>query len=91
MTYDFSDAETSLLREALQLAIERIEEVNGELDPDIPRLKALHVKLAPRCQSCGGEGVVHCDDPQCGDSTWDHACGDGVCVQCAGTGLRGEP
>lgn len=22
--------------------------------------------------------ITHCTDPQCGDSTWDHACGDGV-------------
>ena len=31
------------------------------------------------CMTCGGSGIVlvDCDDPQHGDSTWDHACNDG--------------
>ena len=33
----------------------------------------------PRCSRCGGTGEIdaYCRDPQCGDSTWDHECGEG--------------
>lgn len=43
----------------------------------------------PKCRGCDGQGTVatHCQDPQCGDSTWDHDCGDGskTCPTCKGT------
>ena len=43
---------------------------------------------AYQCTECAGRGMVNtpCPDPQCGDSTWDHACGLGSrpCVKCRG-------
>lgn len=49
------------------------------------------------CQKCGGKGsirtVTFCRDPQCGDSTWDHECGDDErvdrCNACEGSGVEG--
>lgn len=43
------------------------------------------------CSRCNGSGTVSvsCDDPQCGDSTWDHYCNEGSepCPECVGKGL----
>lgn len=43
---------------------------------------------APKpCVRCGGKRSIEtrCADPQCGDSTWDHECGDGYepCPDCS--------
>lgn len=49
---------------------------------------------APPCWKCGGLGYLGCDDPQHGDSTWDHNCNDGqVCDICKGakTSTRTTP
>lgn len=39
------------------------------------------------CMTCSGTGLVFvdCDDPQCGDSTWDHECnaGSDPCPACS--------
>jgi hypothetical protein len=47
---------------------------------------------AMKCGPCEGRGRVEttCGDPQCGDSTWDHDCGEGAapCSACKGTGRR---
>jgi len=41
-----------------------------------------------RCKKCGGAGTLDCDDPQCGDSTWDHNCTAGLkCRECDGKGF----
>lgn len=39
------------------------------------------VDTGPLCRALGLEKIIewmHCDDPQCGDSTWDHDCGEGT-------------
>lgn len=42
-----------------------------------PRLNMANV--TELCRMCKGTGTVYtsCDDPQCGDSTWDHDCNAG--------------
>jgi len=41
-----------------------------------------------RCARCRGRGDLPCPDPQCGDSTWDHACEEGAdCQDCLGKGF----
>lgn len=44
-----------------------------------------------RCKKCGGRGSRDCDDPQCGDSTWDHFCNDGApCHSCGGKSFASQ-
>jgi len=54
----------------------------------IARLQTLLEDEPPqKCPDCYGDGRGHCKDPQCGDSTWDHYCGEGgTCLTCKGTG-----
>jgi hypothetical protein len=47
--------------------------------------KALH---NPPCEKCGGSGSLDCTDPQCSDSTWDHACTAGARCDCGGQNAK---
>ena len=52
------------------------------------------LKSDSHCTRCNGKGKrsYKCDDPQCGDSTWDHMCNAryGDCDECDGTGLSNK-
>lgn len=55
---------------------------HGTTEDGTPRFQKME-----RCPDCGGDGKGHCKDPQCGDSTWDHYCGEGgTCSTCKGVG-----
>lgn len=71
-----------------------IPEPDGEhfypCKPDI--FAATYEPATIPCPQCGGKGYLGCDDPQHGDSTWDHDCNDGrVCDVCQGRKTVGLP
>ncbi len=58
------------------------DDKKGLVAPIVKAIMALH---EPPCPKCGGRGWLECDDPQCSDSTWDHACTAGAtCDKCGG-------
>lgn len=74
-----ADVRAAINGDDRQLAHERLDRLEVEI----------RAALAKGCPKCKGEGTINvdCDDPQCGDSTWDHNCNEGVeaCPACNGT------